>query len=67
MAFITKVETIDDYTIAFSTDDPFPAMLPSLCHRSNLILDADFIEQYGVDLGLTAESCNGTGPYQLVN
>ena len=28
-------------------------------------LDADYIEKYGKDLGLTAESVNGTGPYKL--
>ena len=65
MSFITSVEIVDDYTVEMYTENPSPAMLANLCHRANLILDADYIEQYGKDLGLTAESCNGTGPYVL--
>ncbi|MDL2219268.1 ABC transporter substrate-binding protein [Ruminococcaceae bacterium OttesenSCG-928-O06] len=66
MRFITDVSVVDDYTITMTTENPSPVMLANLCHRANLILDADYIEEYGLDLGLTAESCNGTGPYRLV-
>ena len=65
MSFITSVTVVDDYTVEMYTENPAPAMLANLCHRANLILDADYIEKYGKDLGLTAESCNGTGPYVL--
>ena len=65
MSFITSVTVVDDYTVEMFTQNPSPAMLANLCHRANLILDADYIEKYGKDLGLTAESCNGTGPYVL--
>jgi len=65
MSFITSVTMVDDYTIEMYTENPAPAMLANLCHRANLILDADYIEKYGKELGLTAESCNGTGPYVL--
>ena len=44
---------------------PVASLLANLTHRSNLILDADYIEKYGMDLGLTVESVNGTGPYKL--
>jgi len=66
MRFIVDVTLVDDYTITMTTADPSPVMLPNLCHRANLILDADYIAKYGMNLGLTAESCNGTGPYRLV-
>ncbi len=65
MSFITSVTVVDTYTVEMYTENPSPAMLANLCHRANLILDADYIAQYGADLGLTAESCNGTGPYVL--
>ena len=65
MSFITSVTVVDDYTVEMFTQNPSPAMLANLCHRANLILDADYIEKYGKELGLTAESCNGTGPYVL--
>lgn len=62
MSFITTVTVVDDYTVEMCTENPAPAMLANLCHRANLILDADYIEKYGKDLGLTAESCNGHRP-----
>lgn len=65
MSLITGCNVVDDYTIELTTADPCPMMLATLCHRANLILDADYIEKYGAELGLTAESCNGTGPYVL--
>lgn len=65
MSLITGCNVVDDYTIELTTADPCPMMLATLCHRANLILDADYIEKYGTELGLTAESCNGTGPYVL--
>ena len=65
MSIITSCNVVDDYTIELTTADPCPMMLATLCHRANLILDADYIEKYGTELGLTAESCNGTGPYVL--
>lgn len=66
MSFITEINIVDDYTVEFKTEKPSPAMLANLCHRANLILDEDYIQEYGRDLGLTEESCNGTGPYKLV-
>ena len=65
MSIISACEIVDDYTVTLSTETPSAALLPNLLHRANTILDADYIEKYGKDLGLTAESVNGTGPYKL--
>ena len=65
MNIIESCEIIDDYTVTLSTAEPSAALLPNLLHRANTILDADYIEQYGKDLGTTAESINGTGPYKV--
>ena len=63
--YIKEVYAIDDYTVCIVTTEQIASMLANLTHRSNLIMDADYIEKYGMDLGLTAESVNGTGPYRL--
>ena len=65
--YISDVYAVDDYTVCLVTPTQIASLLANLTHRSNLILDADYIEKYGMDLGLTAESVNGTGPYRLVS
>lgn len=65
MGFISGCNIVDEYTIELYTDKPTPMMLATLCHRGNLILSKNYIDKYGSELGLTAESCNGTGPYVL--
>lgn len=64
-AIIKECNILDDYAVELVTHELTPMFLPTLAHRAHLILDADYIEEYGIDLGLTAESCNGTGPYIL--
>ncbi len=63
--YIKDVYAVDDYTVCLVTTEQIASLLANLTHRSNLILDADYIEKYGMELGLTAESVNGTGPYRL--
>ena len=66
MAYIDRCEIVDDYTVKLITKQPSGPMLASLCARANLILDADYIEKYGRDLGTSPENINGTGPYKLI-
>ena len=63
--YISACNMVDDYTVELVTPTPIASMLANLAHRSNLILNADYIEKYGAELGLTAESVDGTGPYKL--
>lgn len=67
MSFIDRAEIVDEYTIQLITLEPAGPMLPSLTLRANTILDADYIEEYGKDLGHSIESVNGTGPYKLID
>ncbi len=67
MGIIASCDVIDEFTVALSTAEPMAAFIPNLLHRANLILDKDYIEKYGTELGLTTESVNGTGPYKLVS
>lgn len=63
--YIKACNIVDDYTVQLVTATPIAAMLANMTHRSNLILNADCIAKYGTELGLTAESVDGTGPYKL--
>lgn len=65
MSFIDRCEIVDDYTIQLITLSPAGPMLPSLTLRANTLLDADYIDKYGKDLGYSVESVNGTGPFKL--
>lgn len=67
VGYISACNMVDDYTVELVTPSPIAPMLANLAHRSNLILNADYIEQYGTELGLTAESVDGTGPYKLAS
>lgn len=65
--YLSACNIVDDYTVELVTPSPIAPMLANLAHRSNLILNADYIEKYGAELGLTAESVDGTGPYELAS
>ncbi len=65
--YIKECNAPDPYTVELVTYTPVAPMLANLCHRSHLILNADYIEQYGLDLGLTVESVDGTGPYRMAS
>lgn len=62
-----KVEVIDKYKVSITTNEPYGAMMALLCNASLAVMDPEYIEKYGNDLGRTPESVNGTGPYKLVS
>lgn len=41
--YISECNVVDDYTVELVTPTPIAPMLANLCHRSNLILNADYI------------------------
>lgn len=63
----TSVEAPDPYTVTITTDAPYGPMESLMCNMSLGIMDADYIEQYGLDLGTSAEGENGTGPFKVVS
>ena len=65
VGFIKEIKVVDDYTFEMITEVPYPNLLSLLTHRAHLILNADTIEKYGEELGKTAETVNGTGPFKL--
>lgn len=66
MGFIDHCDIVDDYTINLVTLEPAGPMLASLTLRANTLLNKDYIEKYGKDLGKDVESVDGTGPFKLV-
>ena len=66
MGFIDHCDIVDDYTINLVTLEPAGPMLASLTLRANTLLNKDYIEKYGKELGKEVESVDGTGPFKLV-
>lgn len=67
MSFIKETRVIDDYTVEIETDGVFAPFLDTLTGYYAMILNKDYIEQYGDDLGKTVESVCGTGPFVLTD
>lgn len=63
----TSVEAPDPYTVTITTDGPYGPMESLMCNMSLGIMDADYIEKYGLDLGTSVEGENGTGPFKVVS
>ena len=63
MGFIDHCDIVDDYTINLVTLEPAGPMLASLTLRANTLLNKDYIEKYGKELGKEVESVDGTGPF----
>jgi peptide/nickel transport system substrate-binding protein len=63
---IKSVEVVDDYTVDFKTEKPFPTMLYSLYEAAfpSLIVPPGYIGEKGADILATAPV--GTGPYKFV-
>lgn len=57
---------LDAYTIQLVALEPADPMLASLTLRANTLLNKDYIEKYGKELGKSVESVDGTGPFKLV-
>jgi peptide/nickel transport system substrate-binding protein len=60
---VTDIEVIDDYTIALTTDGPFPNLFFNLSSAWGLIMSKEAYEQYGDAYG--TEVAIGTGPFIL--
>lgn len=66
IAAIKGVEVVDEYTVDFKTDAPYPTMLFSLYEASfaSLIVPPKYIGENGADA--LASAPVGTGPYKFV-
>lgn len=61
-----SVDYVDDLHFTIKTYEPAPSMMRILCCYSSGVWDAQLLEQYPLDqLGLSYETMNASGPYQL--
>ena len=60
---IKEVQIIDDYTVRFVTDGPYPTMLSLLSKNGSQVMPSKYIEENGMDYYL--EHPIGCGPYQF--
>ena len=67
MSFIKETVVVDDYTVQIVTDGVFAPFLGTLTGYYAMILNKNYIEQYGTELGKTVESVCGTGPFILTD
>lgn len=65
MSFITETVVVDDYTVEVHTEGTFAPFLSTLTGYYGMILNKNYIEEYGDELGKTVESVCGTGPFIL--
>jgi peptide/nickel transport system substrate-binding protein len=63
----TSVEALDKYTVVIKTDKPYGPMEALLCNLSLGVMDSEYIDKYGLDLGANVKAENGTGPYKIVS
>ena len=62
---VIDINVIDDYTIALTTDGPFPGLIFNLSSAWGLMMSQEKYEECGEDYGATPECVSGTGPFIL--
>ncbi|MDO4321093.1 MAG: ABC transporter substrate-binding protein [Lachnospiraceae bacterium] len=60
--YIESTEAVDDFTFVIHLAQPKAFFLESIA--SQVVMNADYIEKYGTELGNTAESVDGCGPFK---
>src|SRR5699024_4732025 len=65
--FIKDIEVIDEYVVAFETDEPSGLFEDLMADLSTFIISPEAIDEYGNDVGKSAESTIGTGQYEITD
>lgn len=63
---VETFEAVDDYTVLLTLEAPDNFLLENLSKAATSILSEEAIEEWGDDLGTTAEAIDGTGPFEVV-
>lgn len=64
---IKEVQVVDASTVKFVTKEPFGAFPAILAHSSGGILSPKAIDEFKLELGKTADTTVGTGPYKIIS
>ena len=62
--YIASAKAADDLTFVITLAQPKSFFLNSIAMRITAVLNSDYIEKYGLDLGNTPESVDGCGPFR---
>ena len=63
--FIESVEAPDDTTVVFTMNSTNGCVEDVFARQCCFILNKDYIDQYGYDLGIDVATIDGTGPYKV--
>lgn len=63
-SFIDTAVATDDYTFVITLKESKAFFLQAIAKQWAFVLNPEYIEKYGADLGKTAESVDGTGPFK---
>ena len=63
-SYIESAKAADDYTFVVTLAEPKSFFLQSFAKHQTAVLNPEYIEKYGTDLGSTAESVDGCGPFK---
>lgn len=63
-SYIESAVAADDYTFVITLAEPKAFFLESIADQATAVLNPEYIEKYGSDLGETAESVDGCGPFK---
>ena len=63
-SYIESAVAADDYTFVITLAEPKAFFLQSIADQATAVLNPEYIEKYGSDLGETAESVDGCGPFK---
>ena len=63
-SYIESAKALDDFTFEIKLSEPKAFFLNSIASRVTAIMNEDYLEQYGDQIGDTAESVDGCGPFR---
>ena len=65
--FLDTVTAPDDYTVQMTLGHAYGPVEDTLTQACTYIMNKDYLEKYGDDIGFDPETIDGTGPYKLVS
>lgn len=65
--FLDTVTALDDYTVQMTLGHAYGPVEDTLTQACTYIMNKDYLEKYGDDIGFDPETIDGTGPYKLVS
>lgn len=65
VAFIEKVEAVDDMTVVMTMNTTYGAVEDTLAMQCCFIMCKSMLDEFGYDIGTDPATINGTGPYKV--